>query len=466
MTNFTQGAQQLQLIFDISGVKKISGSFDAGGISSDGGLILIRRADDKLRLSEQIALKLEDKRQTGKVKYQLVDLIRQRLNMIVCGYEDLNDADRLASDPLHKICGGRNPESDEALASDTTLGRLENAGKRKDLTEEQLRELEEQRSRELEQLQELLVYLYVQQQKRIPNQIILDIDGACDVAHGHQQLSFFNGFYEENCFIPLFVFVGTFPVGAILRSGKAGPAEGTVEALKRIVKILRKFYPKTRIELRADAGFDEPVIYEYCEKNRIKYIIGLPSNRRLAKKSEHLIGITKRKFQDEYGKEKPEGEERARVIADIAYSAEEWQVRRRIIARCDYTRSGPEFRYLVTNHKGGRAAWLYESKYCQRGRCENVIKELRSMKFDRLSCHDFQANQFRLLMHTFAYILLDTVRMAGPASERHRTLNTVRLRLIKVGVQITETARRVFLNWPSSYPWREAFTYTYARLTS
>jgi hypothetical protein len=458
MTDCTESAQQLQLIFDISGVKKISGSFDAGGISSDGGLILVRSADDKLRLSEQIALCLEDKRQSGKVKYKLVDLIRQRLNMIACGYEDLNDADKLANDPMHKICGGRNPDSDWDLASDSTLVRFENTDK----DEQSKRD----RQRELEQLQELLVHLYVQQQTKIPYRIVLDIDGACDVAHGQQQLSFYNGFYQANCFIPLFVFIGTFPVGAILRSGLAGPAEGTIDALKRIVKILRKAFPKVLIELRADAGFSEPDIYEYCEKSRIEYVIGLPSNKRLEKKSEHLIGITKKKFSDENGKDLPEKAESARVIEDVAYAAESWTKRRRIIARCDYTRHGIEFRYLVTNHRGGRASWLYEEKYCKRGRCENVIKELRSLKFDRLSCKDFQANQFRLLMHTFAYILLDTVRMASPASDRRFLLNTVRLRLIKIGVQVTETARRVYLNWSSSYPWQNAFNYTYARLTS
>jgi hypothetical protein len=450
MQNCTESAQPLQLIFDISGVKKIAGEFSAPELSSDGGLLLIRASDDRLNLSEQIALNLDDTRQSGKVKYSLVDMIRQRMYMIATGNEDVNDADRLASDPMHKICVGSNPETDSDLASDSTIGRLE--AKR---TEE-----------ELERLQQLLVHLYLQRLPKIPNKIVLDIDGFSDEVHGQQRLSFYNGFYQMSCYIPLLIVADTFPLAAILRSGKAGPAEGTVEALKRIVKILRKEYPQIKIELRADAGFDEPDIYEYCEKNKIIYFIGLPSNARVAKKAEYVAAVAKRRFTDLYGDVKPEEQGRVRVIQDIVYAAESWTVNRRVIVRCDYTADGSDIRYVLTNYKGGRAQWLYEEKYCKRARCENVIKELRSVSADRLSTQSFESNQFRLLLHVFTYILLNEVRACGQASERHITLNTLKLRLIKVAVQVEETARRIFLRWPSSYPWQQAFVYTAARLKS
>jgi len=450
MQNCTKATQPLQLIFDISGVKKVEGAFDAAEISSDGGLILVCEADNKLQLSEQVALRLNDSREEGKVIFSLVDMIKQRLYMIATGHEDLNDADYLFNDRMHKLCNGQNPETGRNLASDSTLQRLEN-----DRTQE-----------ELDKLQELLVYLFIHHQTRVPYHITLDIDGTCDETHGNQQLSFYNGYYQTSCFIPLFVFVGSFPVAAILRSGKAGPAEGTVEVLTRIVRILRKAYPKTRIYLRADAGFDEPAIYEYCERTNITYYIGLPSNSRLEKKSEHLQGMTKRKFLDEFKKEQPENDEMTRVIQDVAYAAESWTVWRRVIARCDYKASGFEFRYIVTNDRGGRAQWLYEDRYCKRARCENYIKELKSVRCDRLSSQEFTANQFRLLLHTFAYILLLVVRNAGPASERHISVESLMLRIIKVGVQIRETARRIYLSWTSSHPWQEAFAYTHARLIS
>jgi hypothetical protein len=401
-------------------------------------------------LSEQIGLKLEDKRQSGKVKYSLVELIQQRLFMICTGNEDVNDADRLSSDPMHKIAAGHNPDTDPDLASDSSLGRLENK-----------RTVEE-----VERLMQMLVYLFVQQQTKIPFKLTIDIDGTCDPVHGNQQLSIFHGFYGMTCFYPLFVFIDDFPVGAILRAGNAGPAEGTIEAIKRIVKILRQAFPKVLIELRADAGFDEPDIYEYCERSKIKYYIGLPSNQRLAAKTGHIAERAKQKFRDTYSKETPEGREMVRVVADVSYAAKSWHKYRRVVARCDYKESGIEFRYVVTNHKGGRASWLYEEKYCQRGQSENVIKELKSIKCDRLSNHEFLANQFRLLLHTFAYILLDAVRKAGPASERRITLKTLQLRLIKVAVRVKETARKIFLSWPTAYPWQEAFAYTSSRLLS
>jgi hypothetical protein len=450
MQNCTESAPAVQLNFCFSRLKVISGSFSEENLSSDGGLVLLKAADEKLQLSEQVGLNLEDKRQSGKAKYSLVSMIQQRLFMICTGNEDINDADRLACDPMHKIAVGNNPESDPDLASDSTLGRLENS-----------REVEE-----LERLQQLLVYLFVQQQKAKPYKFIIDIDGTCDPVHGNQQLTFFHGFYGMTCFYPLFLFIGNFPVGAILRPGNAGPAMGTIDALKRVVKILRQAFPQVLVELRADAGFADPQIYEYCERNKIIYYIGLPSNSRLAAKTEHIAGIVKQKFRDNYSKEIPEKDEMERVVQDVSYAAESWSKRRRVIARCDFDAAGVEFRYVVTNHKGGRASWLYEEKYCKRGQCENVIKELKSIKCDRLSNQDFLANQFRLLLHTFAYILLDAVRKAGPASERRITLKTLQLRLIKVAVRVTESARKIFLEWPKAYPWQEAFAYTATRLVS
>lgn len=444
MQNCTESAAAVQLKFSFPGLKVISGTFCDPGLSSDGGLVLLKAADEKLALSKQIGEKLDDRRQSGKVKFSLAEMIRQRIYMICTGNEDVNDADRLGSDPMHKIGCEQNPESGKDLASDSTLGRLEN-----DRTEE-----------ELNKLQELLVWLFVQQLKKIPFKLVIDIDGTCDPTHGKQQLSVFNGFYGTTCFYPLFLFIGEFPVGAILRAGNAGPAEGTVLALQRIVKILRKAFPKVQLELRADAGFDEPKIYEYCERNKITYYIGLPSNKRLKGKSEHLIGIAK----EQYTNGMIEEGDCIRVVADVAYAAESWTRWRRIVARCDYGATGAEFRYVVSNHRGGRAKWLYEEKYCKRARCENVIKELKELKCDRLSTESFEANQFRLLLHTFSYILLHTVRQAGPATEQRITLKTLQLRLVKVAVRVKEQARKIFLEWPASYPWQEAFIYTAQRL--
>ncbi len=450
MQNCTQAATAVQLNFRFPGLKIISGTFEDAKLSTDGGLVLLKAADEKFKLSEQIAGGLVDTRQSGKSKFSLLEMVRQRLFMICTGNEDINDADRLAGDPMHKIAAGLNPESDNDLASDSTLGRLEN----------------NRCEKELEQLQQLLVWLFVQRQGKIPYKVIIDVDGTCDPVHGNQQLSFYHGFYDTTCFYPLFLFIGDFPVGAILRAGNAGSAEGTIEALKRIVKILRQAFPKILIDLRADAGFAVPEIYEYCERNGIEYYIGLPSNSRLAAQTAYIAAEAKKVFAEELANRQAEKHEYVRVIDEVIYNAESWWKKRRVIARCDYKIDGAEFRYVVTNHKGGSAKWLYEEKYCKRGRCENVIKELKSIKCDRISNQSFVANQFRLLLHTFAYILLDAVRQAAPAEDHRLTLMSIQLRFIKLAVRVEETARKVVLHWPVDYPWREAFIYATSRLVT
>jgi hypothetical protein len=485
LTQFTEQQQELQLRFDFGLGKPIVGRFDAGHVSSDGGLVLVRAIDEQLRLSEQIAYCLRDGRQEGKIKHSLISQIRQRFCMIAAGYEDLNDADKLSHDGMHKVAVGRNPISDPDLASDATLGRLENSR-----TEE-----------ELSFLQELLVHVFIQQHKAVPRRIILDMDTTCDEVHGYQQLSFYNGFYKTYCYTPLFIFAGSFPLAAMLRPGNAAPAEGAVRALKPVVKALREAWPEVIIDLRADAGFSTPELYSFCESVGIYYFIGLKPNGHMHLKARPLIARAKARFVELHGpvedltskqakkrrkenwrrkeerirfSSKSEGrmqehfedpeDSRIRMVGDIQYQADKWETERRVIARCDYTPEGPDMRYIVTNYFGGRPKWIYEDKYCKRGQCENYIKELKAMKCDRLSCQEFIANQFRLLMHTFAYILLDQLSLLLPKESRKGSTETVRLKLIKIGVVVQETARKILLHWSSHCPWETQFRFVALRL--
>ena len=478
MTQFTKPERELQLRFDLGTGKPIEGWFDAGKISSDGGLVLIRAADKKLELSEQIACCLVDKRQPGKIKHEIIDQVRQRLCMIAAGYEDVNDADKLSGDAMHKIAVGRNPVTDGDLASDSTLVRLENGR-----TEE-----------ELGFLQELLVHVFIQQHKHAPDRIVLDMDTTCDEVHGYQQLSFYSGFYKTYCYTPLFIFAGSFPLAAMLRPGNAAPAEGAVRALKPVVKALREAWPDLIIDLRADAGFSTPELYEFCESAGVSYFIGLKPNRHMLLKARSLIARTKSRYVGLYGpvqdltekqakkqrkikwrqkeerirfSSKAEGrmqehfededEGRVRMVGDIPYQADSWKTNRRVIARCDYTSEGADIRYIVTNYAGGRPKWIYEGKYCKRGQCENYIKELKVMKVDRLSCQEFLPNQFRLLLHTFAYILMSTLGHCLPGDAARISVETVRLQLIKIAVVVKETARKIQLHWSSHCPWQKHF---------
>jgi hypothetical protein len=485
LEQFTKPQPELQLRFDFGLGKPVVGRFDAGQVSSDGGLALVRAMDDRLRLSEQMSHCLRETRQIGKIKHSIVAQIRQRLYMIAAGYEDLNDADKLSGDGMHKVAVGRNPISDPDLASDATLGRLENG----------------RTDQELGFLEELLVYLFLQKHKKPLSRIILDMDTTCDEVHGYQQLSFYNGFYKTYCYTPLFIFCGSFPLAAVLRPGNAAPAEGAVKALKRVVRILREAWPDVIIDLRADAGFSTPELYSFCEEAGIYYFIGLKPNSHAHLKARPLIARAKTEYVRLYGNiedlttkqakkarrekwrrkeerirfsSKSEGrmqehfedpdDFRVRIVGDIPYQADCWKVKRRVIARCDYTAEGPDLRYIVTNYFGGRPKWIYEDKYCKRGQCENYIKELKAIKCDRLSCQEFLPNQFRLLLHTFAYILLDELKNRIPKKSVNLSLQTIRLRLIKVGVIVIETARMVRLQWSSHCPWQSSFELVALRL--
>jgi len=485
LTQSTEWQPDLQLRFDVGGGKPIEGWFDAGKISSDGGLVLIGAADKKLKLSEQMARCLVDKRQPGKVQHEMIDQIRQRLCMIAAAYEDLNDADKLSGDAMHKMVVGRNPVTDYDLASDSTLVRFEN-----DRTEQ-----------ELKGLQAVLVQLFIQQYKRAPDRIVLDMDTTCDEVHGYQQLSFYNGFYKTYCYTPLFIFAGAFPLAAMLRAGNAAPAEGAVRALRPVVQALREAWPGLVIDLRADAGFSTPELYEFCEAAQVNYFIGIKPNSHILLKARSLVARAKTRYVSLYGpiedltkkeakkrrkikwrqkeerirfSSKAEGrmqehfededERRVRIVGDIPYQADAWKTHRRVIARCDYTAEGAEIRYIVSNYTGGRPRWIYEDKYCKRSQCENYIKELKMLKCDRLSCQEFLPNQFRLLLHTFAYILMSALRNCLPGKAARISLETVRLRLIKVAVIVRETARKIELHWSSHCPWQKQFETVALRL--
>lgn len=476
MTECTKSASNLQLRFDFGLGKPVVGRFSGGMISSDGGLVLVRAADDRLGLSQQMAMRVADRRDPSYVRHELRDLIRQRLYAIAAGYEDANDADVLKNDPMHKLCLGKLPQGEESLASQPTISRLENAVT---TTENGF-------------LQRLLLHSYIRKFAQPPKHIVLDVDTTCDPVHGYQQLSFFNGFYHKECYIPLFVFdQDGYPLLARLRPGNFAPAEQAAADIRHIVEGLRQAWPTTRIELRADAAFCNLDFYRLCEENNVIYYIGFKSNHALLCATKELVERAKRDYEALYGpanapkgiawrrreerlrfssksegrmQERFEQECRVRLVEDIKYQSRTWDIERRVICRCDYTEEGPELRFIVTNSSTERPKWVYETKYCGRGQCENWIKELKYIKCDRLSCQEFEANQFRLLLHTFAYILLRHLRESLSKRLPMMSVGTLRLRLIKIGVLVRESARRVLLQWSSTCPWQSEFLSLHAAM--
>jgi hypothetical protein len=423
-----------QLIFESLLSKEVIADFAGGRITSDAGGLLLREVDQRYRIAEKAAACLQDPRDSGKVKHHFLALVRQRLFAIALGYEDNNDAAWLAKDPALKIMAGKPPESGGDLASQPTLCRFENGVTTKDLR----------------RLSDWLLELYLKTHPGPRKVIVLDMDATDDPTHGKQQLSFFHGYYEEHMYHPLLVFDGLdgFPLAAVLRPGNAHASKGALAVLKRLIKKLKKAYPGVLILFRADAGFAVPALYRYLERQKIRYVIGFITNNRVLEKAEPLLKKAQAAYQ--------EAGEKQRLFTSFSYQAESWTRPRRIIAKVEYTRLGANQRFVVTNLVRN-PQFVYDEIYVLRGDVENRIKELKlELKADRLSCHRFLANQFRLLLHTAAYCLFWLLRRHLQGTELATAqVNTLRLKLLKIGARIRETSRRIWVHLASGYPYRD-----------
>jgi len=363
----------------------------------------------------------------------MVALIKQRVFQVACGYEDQNDATSLRADPLLKLACGSLPESGQDLASQPTLSRLENAVD----------------TRSCYRMALALLELYVDQrgQEGAPKRVLLDFDSTADLVHGKQEGSYYHGYYEQHIYHPLLVFDGQRGqlLSALLRAGNTHASRGAVAVLKRIVGRLRRAWgEELEIEIRTNAGFAVPQIYDYCEKEGIDYAIGLITNPRLVALAEPLLDEAQGRYQAEGLKVK--------LLAEGTYKAESWDRRRRVVYKAEAMEEGTNTRFVVTN-KSEKPYQLYEW-YVGRGETENRIKDFKvALKADRLSCRRFLANQFRLIVHAAAYWLLDVLRKRlVEAGTKRMQLDTLRLWLIKIGGRVRELLTKVRMHLASGHP--------------
>jgi hypothetical protein len=406
-------------------------SFDGGALTSDGGLVWLAEADAALGLSAALAAQIPDWRR-GPVRHSLMTLLQQRIFQIACGYEDQDDADTLRTDPLLKLVCGRLPETGADLASQPTLSRLENAVD----------------ARTCYRLAGVVLALYLAARERdgVPGHILLDLDGTDDPTHGEQEGRAYHGYYRQHMYHPLLVFDGETDqvLTAVLRPGNVHPSHGAVAVLRRLVGAMRTRWPGVALELRADSGFAVPALYSFCETYGIAYTIGLIPNARLEALAAPLIAAAEQQFQQTAVK--------VRLLDELSYQAESWEHPRRVIVKVEVTAKGTNTRFVVTTRTEAPQD-LYDW-YVDRGEMEGWVKDLKRACFaDRLSCHRFWANQFRLLLHVAAYWLLDTLRRWLSLVQVPRMqLDTLRLRLIKIGGWVRERLTRVRLHLASSHP--------------
>lgn len=424
--------------------RPVDATFDLDALTSDGGLVWLAEADAALGLSSALAAEIPDwRRRPG--RHTLVTLIQQRLYQIACGYEDQNDATTLRHDPLLKQVCGRLPLTGTPLASQPTLSRLENAVDR----------------RTCYRLAVTLVEVYLRERERdgTPQRILLDVDGTADPVHGQQQGSGYHGYFRQHMYHPLVIYDGDTDqlITAILRPGTSHASRGIVSILNRLIPAIQQRWPGVVIELRADSGFAIPALYDYCEAHDITYTIGLVPNGRLEALAAPLLeqALTAGATTGE----------KVRLVGETMYQAGSWEHDRRVVYKAEALAKGPNTRFVVTNRPAEVSAPTVYDDYVDRGEPENWIKDLKRHCFaERLSCHTFVANQFRLLLHAAVYWLLDTLRRWLMAAGMERIqLDTLRLRLLKIGGWVRELATRVRLHLASSHPGRPLWEFLAAR---
>ena len=414
------------------GAKPLTATFDAGRLSSDGGLIVLREIAVRLALAETITGPLRDERDPARVRHSYAEMATARMLMIAAGYEDCDDVDTLRTDPALKIAVGRAPETGADLMSQPTLSRLENLAGWRALARIGLGQLD----------------LYCRSFARPPTRIVLDIDDTDDPVHGQQELALFNAHYDCTCFQPIHIFDGLSgkPVLSLLRPGKRPSGEEVTKVLRHVIRRIRRRWPGVAILVRGDSHYCSEPALALLEALRCDYIIGFAINSKLLE----ISGPWREQCNWRRSRMKPT----VRRFHQLPYRAREWTRSRKLVARVEATALGTDVRFVVTSLEG-RGKTLYEKVFCARGNAENLIKDMkRFTRSDKTACSRWQANQFRLFLHVGAYWLLHTLRQSAPKRSRWRgaTFETIRRTFVKVAVRVEEMKGRIKLAFPASYP--------------
>jgi hypothetical protein len=442
--------------FEACGSREIVARFDGGTISSDGGAFLLRQTDKRLNLLPRLAECFLDNRNQDLIEHSILEMLSQRVYGLTLGYEDLNDHEQLRKDPVFGILAGRE-ELEEPLAGKSTLNRMELGAGTKD------------RYKKItfwkEAVDELLVKLFLESHETAPAEIILDIDTTDLPLHGKQEGRFFHGYYDNYCYLPLYIFCGEQVLCARLREANHDAAFGSLQEIQRIVAQIRAAWPAVKIILRGDSGFCRNQLMSWCESHRVEFVFGLARNPKLRK----IIGAEMHQATAQWN----QTGQPARVFREFDYQAKKtkkggWDRPRRVAAKAEHIDGKENPRFVVTSLRSEEwaAQALYEELYCARGDMENRIKEQFSLFADRVSTETMRANQMRLYLSTMAYILVSGLRRLGlKATElAEAQVSTIRTKLLKIGAQIRVTVRKVWVSMASSYPWQDLYQQVWTNL--
>ena len=430
--------------------------FDGGTISSDGGAFLLRQTDKRLNLIGRLAESFLDGRNQSLVEHSIAEMLSQRIYGLALGYEDLNDHEQLRTDPVFGILAGKEDLA-EPLAGKSTLNRMELGTGIND------------RYKKItfwkEGVDELLVNMFLESHDNAPAEIVLDMDTTDLPLHGKQEGRFFHGYYDNYCYLPLYVFCGNHVLCARMREANHDAAYGCLQEIQRIVKQIRMAWPEVRIVLRGDSGFCRNELMSWCETNDVDFVFGMARNPRLRR----IIG---RQMHEATVQWKETGKP-ARVFTEFEYSTKKtkkggWDRERRVVAKAEHIDGKENPRFVVTSLASERWAGraLYEELYCERGNMENRIKEQFSLFADRVSAETMRANQMRLYLSAMAYVLVSGLRRVGLKGTElaQAQVSTIRIRLLKIGAQIRVSVRKVWVSMASSYPLQGMFQQVWSNL--
>lgn len=479
---FLQGV--LAMEFSRVAGRQVLAAFDGGEMTSDAGLLLLREASQRLHLFSRMAGCFRDQRAPAKVRHALGDLLAQRVLGLALGYEDLNDHDHLRHDPVLALLRQADKNDIAApLAGSVTLGRMEQSSEAGDRRYHKI-------VPSLKQLQTLLPELFVESHEVPPERIILDIDATDILTHGDQEGSFFNGYYEHRCFLPLYVFCGPHLLLAQLRPSDIDGAKGARNVIRRIVKQIRGHWPKVKILVRGDSGFVRENLVRWCEANQVDYIFGLARNDYLLAKAS--------KARSRAAMAMVETNRTAKVFGHFAHMprSKTWARPRHVITKVLHRPGHAQrCRFLVTSldwnsdwvipelkkardenngkadrpNRDGLPRIIYDKIYCPRGDMENRIKDCQLDLFGkRASAHSYRANQLRLLLAGFAYVLMTHIRLTALAGTElaKAAPNTIRLKLLKIGARVTRSLCRIKISMPDACPHQQIFFQAWKTLTA
>lgn len=433
----------LVMNFPLLPKKPVAVSFTGGPLSSDGGVLLLSHLDRSLRLTERVAAQITDWRKNGRVHHSLLDLVRQRVYQLACGYEDANDATALRADPAFKLALGRPPQSGADLASQPSLSRLETH-----ITDA-----------ECHKINGLLLDLFLETPRKKPKEVIVDFDTSEHETHGQQELALYNKHYQSRCYLPLFAFARVpeeqeeYLVSAELPDHHGRDDFALQDTLEQLVNGMRKRWPGVTVIFRADAWFGAPAIYEWCEAHHVAYAIAMPGNPVLYREAAPLVDAAKAEAaRSDTGS--------ACLFGRVWYQAGSWERERRVVVKAEQTPTGSSLRFVVVSGILGKPKVQYRF-YGGRGSGENRIKELKEgMRSERLSCREFESNKARLTLVGVGYALMQQLRRVAKQTGLARTqVSGLRLSLVKIAARVKESGRRVVVelcsHCPSQGVWQE-----------